>query len=81
MPSAAKVARDGQNLGEMNELLTKKVKELTLYLIDKDKQITRDEAKIKVQNERIDKLEKAVELLIKKINKYINEKNNYEHNT
>ncbi|HVW96328.1 MAG TPA: hypothetical protein VHA56_10220, partial [Mucilaginibacter sp.] len=29
----------GQNLGEMNMLLLKKVEELTLYLIEKDKQL------------------------------------------
>lgn len=39
MPSEQKVIEDGINLGEMNKLLTKKVEELTLYLIDKDKQV------------------------------------------
>jgi hypothetical protein len=34
MPSAQEVAKDGQNLGEMNRLLVKKVEELTLYLIE-----------------------------------------------
>jgi hypothetical protein len=35
-PSAEQIAREGQNLGEMNKLLMKKVEELTLYLIEKD---------------------------------------------
>jgi hypothetical protein len=39
VPSEQKVIEDGINLGEMNKLLTKKVEELTLYLIDKDKQV------------------------------------------
>jgi len=39
VPSAAEVTKDGQNLGEMNKLLLKKVEELTLYLIEKDKQM------------------------------------------
>jgi len=66
MPSAKDVVKNGLNLGEMNKLLTKKVEELTLYMIDKDRQITEDETKIKAQNERINKLEKAVQLLIQK---------------
>ncbi|WPU99901.1 hypothetical protein SNE26_28230 [Mucilaginibacter sp. cycad4] len=33
IPSAREIAKDGQNLGEMNRLLLKKVEELTLYLI------------------------------------------------
>jgi hypothetical protein len=39
MPSAEQVAKDGLSLGDMNAKLLKKVEELTLYLIDKDKQI------------------------------------------
>ncbi|OKS87286.1 hypothetical protein [Mucilaginibacter polytrichastri] len=39
IPSADEVARDGVNLGEMNAKLLKKIEELTLYLIEKDKQL------------------------------------------
>ena len=39
MPSAKEVETNGIALGEMNKLLLKKVEELTLYLIEKDKQI------------------------------------------
>jgi hypothetical protein len=39
MPSEQEVIKEGINLGEMNKLLTKKIEELTLYLIDKDKQV------------------------------------------
>ncbi|WP_457129279.1 hypothetical protein [Mucilaginibacter sp. HD30] len=52
MPSADEVHASGLDLGEMNRLLLKKVEELTLYLIEKDKQL-------KEQNERINKLEKS----------------------
>jgi hypothetical protein len=38
MPSEQEVAKEGINLGEMNKLLTKKVEELTLYLIEKEKE-------------------------------------------
>lgn len=48
VPSAAEVAKDGQNLGEMNKLLLKKVEELTLYLIEKDKQIKEISDQLKV---------------------------------
>jgi hypothetical protein len=39
IPSAAEVEKDGQDLGEMNRLLLKKVEELTLYLIEQNKHI------------------------------------------
>lgn len=39
IPSAAVVLKDGIELGEMNMLLLKKVEELTLHLIKKEKQI------------------------------------------
>ncbi len=38
MPSAEQVAKDGLNLGDMNARLLKKVEELTLYLIEENKQ-------------------------------------------
>jgi hypothetical protein len=51
-PSAAEIKNDeGITLGEMNALLTKKVEELTLYIIQ--------------QNERIEKLEKAIKTIRK----------------
>jgi hypothetical protein len=46
IPSEQEIAKNGQNLGEMNKLLLKKVEELTLYLIENQKQI--NELKIKV---------------------------------
>ncbi|MDR1112299.1 MAG: hypothetical protein LBL18_00835, partial [Bacteroidales bacterium] len=39
MPSAAEVEADGVKVGEMNALLLKKVEELTLYVIELQKQI------------------------------------------
>jgi len=39
IPSEQEIAKNGLNVGEMNKLLMKKVEELTLYLIEKDKQI------------------------------------------
>lgn len=39
VPSEADVTKNGANLGEMNRVLVKKVEELTLYLIEQQKQI------------------------------------------
>jgi len=58
VPSAAEVAKDGLALGEMNATLLKKVEELTLYLIEQNKQILEQKNLINEQNKRIEKLEK-----------------------
>ena len=39
VPSAEEVERDGADLGEMNKVLLQKVEELTLYIIDLQRQI------------------------------------------
>ncbi|HEY2580423.1 MAG TPA: hypothetical protein VGI43_01375 [Mucilaginibacter sp.] len=49
IPSAQQIEKDGLNLGEMNKLLVKKVEELPLYLIEKDKEV-------KLEQEQIDQL-------------------------
>lgn len=59
VPSAAEIAKNGVDLGEMNKLLVKKVEELTLYLIGKDQEL-------KEANKRIDGLSKRVDGLMKK---------------
>jgi hypothetical protein len=58
IPSAAEIAKDGLNLGEMNKLLMKKVEELTLYLIEKDKEQKDLKEKVTILTERIQVLEK-----------------------
>lgn len=70
IPSDQEIAKDGLNLGEMNKLLLKKVEELTLYLIEKDKEVKAQsqnnyalETKLKIQQEQIDRLNKKMELL------------------
>jgi hypothetical protein len=60
VPSAKEVAQNGLKLGEMNALLLKKVEELTLYLIEKDKQLTNQQKVIERQDERISVLEKVL---------------------
>jgi hypothetical protein len=51
IPSEAEIAKNGLDLGEMNRLLLKKVEELTLYMIEKDK---------KEKETRITKLENTI---------------------
>jgi hypothetical protein len=53
VPSAAQVAKDGINLGEMDATLLKKIEELTLYMIEMKKE---NEA----QNQKIQSLEKQL---------------------
>jgi hypothetical protein len=73
MPSEREVKDNGINLGEMNKLLVKKVEELTLYLIEKDKQVTKEQQvnkeqqnQLKQQEARITVLEKALAKLTDK---------------
>jgi hypothetical protein len=46
IPSAEQIEKNGLNLGEMNKLLVKKVEELTLYLIERDKKDKEQSAQI-----------------------------------
>lgn len=65
MPSEQEVIKDGINLGEMNKLLTKKVEELTLYLIEKDQENKELKQAMKAQQEDIALIKKQLETLIK----------------
>lgn len=67
MPSAQQVASAGLNLGEMNGLLAQKVEELTLYLIDKDKELKRQQLEINQQQVQIDQLKQQLNVLIKSL--------------
>ncbi|SUJ02450.1 Uncharacterised protein [Sphingobacterium spiritivorum] len=41
VPSAKEIEEEGLSVGEMNKLMMRKIEELTLYLIEKDKEIQR----------------------------------------
>ena len=41
VPSEAEVKENGMDLGEFNTILLKKIEELTLYIIEQDKKITK----------------------------------------
>jgi hypothetical protein len=67
IPTAKDVEANGVNLGEMNRLLLKKVEELTLYLIEKDRQVEAQKKEIALQamqmaeiNKRLDGIDKAI---------------------
>ncbi|MFD0766132.1 hypothetical protein ACFQZI_14810 [Mucilaginibacter lutimaris] len=62
MPSAAEIEQKGVDVGEMLRLQTRKIEELTLYLIDKDKELAAEHAFNKDLEKRIKRLEKAHKL-------------------
>ncbi|MCH5718211.1 hypothetical protein [Niabella hibiscisoli] len=59
IPSAEQVAKEGIELGANQAALLKKIEELTLYIIDQNKEL-------KKQNEKISKLEDKMALIEKK---------------
>jgi hypothetical protein len=60
MPSAQEVKDNGINLGEMNKLLTKKVEELTLYMIDKDMQVNNLQDQVNQLKEQLNLITKTL---------------------
>ncbi|UPK72822.1 hypothetical protein [Chitinophaga filiformis] len=46
VPSAVEVAKDGQDVGEMNKILLQKIEELTLHLIEQEKKIAAQQEQI-----------------------------------
>ena len=52
--SEAEIKKNGLNVGEMNAILLKKVEELTLYMIEKDKQLQQ-------QQDQLNELKKQIE--------------------
>jgi len=64
IPSATQIKKEGLNLGEMNTLLLKKVEELTLYLIEKDKEMQSEKDARQKQQQEIDELKEKLNTLI-----------------
>jgi hypothetical protein len=76
IPSAAVIEKEGLNLAEMNLLLLKKVEELTLYMIEKDKVqqchenlISQQNTRLQEQGRLIEQLEKSISVLLKSSDK------------
>ena len=57
IPSAAEVIEQGINLGEMNAKLLQKIEELTLYLIEQNKELKDAQAQILKLKEKVQTLE------------------------
>lgn len=65
IPSATEMKKNGMNIGELNTKLLQKVEELTLYLIEKDKQVNEQKSQLSNQQEQINQLKEQVTALIK----------------
>ncbi|WP_405206020.1 hypothetical protein [Aquimarina sp. LLG6339-5] len=68
IPSAAEVAENGIQLGEMNAKLLEKIEELTLYTIAQEKKLYTQQKEIEVlkkQNTKINDLEQKLNTLLK----------------
>lgn len=63
VPSTEEAIKNGIELKEMNILLLKKVEELTLHLIDQNKQLTDQSSQLKKQNEEIEALKTKINAL------------------
>ncbi len=64
IPSAAAVAKNGIFLGEMDAKLLQKIEELTLYTIDQEKRIAKQDSKLEKQEKEIEKLKTLVTQLL-----------------
>lgn len=60
VPSAADFKANGYSVGEMDDLLLRKVEELTLYMIEQNKLVQSQNELIKLQEERIKALEASL---------------------
>ncbi|MGY3793774.1 hypothetical protein [uncultured Aquimarina sp.] len=56
IPSAAEVAQNGIQLGEMNAKLLEKIEELTLYTIAQEKELKEQKDRIKILEEKLNKI-------------------------
>jgi hypothetical protein len=69
IPSAKEMQANGLELGKMNKRLLQKVEELTLYLIDKDKQLSDQQKVNQSQQKQIDQLKQQLTQITKTLNK------------
>jgi hypothetical protein len=67
--SAKQMQAEGLNVGENQTKLLQKVEELTLYLIEKDKQVSEQSSQLKSQQSQIDKLNRQLEHITNMLDK------------
>jgi len=65
IPSAKEIESKGQNLGEINSRLLQTVEELTLHLIQKDKQLNDQEGRLKIQEQKTKQLDKMLNAILR----------------
>jgi hypothetical protein len=76
MPSAEDISKSGLNLGEANKVLTKKVEELTLYLIEKEEQIKEIKEAQQSQREKDQNLQEQLKAIQDQLNNMSGHKTN-----
>jgi hypothetical protein len=62
IPTAKQMVDNGVNLGELNIKLLQKVEELTLHLIEKDKELSQEKVKNQSQEKRIERMETLLKI-------------------
>jgi hypothetical protein len=60
VPSALEVEKDGIDIATMDAKLLEKIEELSLYIIEQNKQITEQNKQVEEQSKRIEKLEQKI---------------------
>ncbi|WP_068473230.1 hypothetical protein [Saccharicrinis aurantiacus] len=77
VPSASEMEEEGVNIAEMNKILLQKVEELTLYIIDKDNEITQLKQHLKnIENNEHNK-QNQLEQRLAKIEALLNSSKNH----
>ena len=69
IPSEKQITNNGLSLGEMNKLLMKKIEELTLYLIEKDRETRELKENSKNQQQELDQMKLQLAALVKTLHK------------
>ncbi|MDQ0966814.1 putative coiled-coil protein SlyX [Flavobacterium sp. W4I14] len=67
MPSAKEIEANGLGVGERLRLQQKKIEELTLHLIDKDKQLNAQGGQVTKLEEKLAKQDKILQEILKKL--------------
>lgn len=67
MPSAKEIEANGLGVGEMIKLQQKKIEELTLHLIEKDKQLNAQGGQVRKLEEKLAKQDKILQEILKKL--------------
>ncbi len=67
IPTAKEMVENGVNLGELNIKLLQKVEELTLHLIEKEKQLQKQESKVNDLTSKLKQQGETIQKILKKL--------------